>query len=509
MHRLLACSLLGLSVLLLAEPALAATPDGSMQTLLDRIVEHAAQWSTNLHGYAVRLFWILAAIQFVWTFGTKIFQSPDFGEIVGELVKFVMVTGFFFALLDNGVLWGTAIVDSFRQAGAQASGFSKELMPGDMFATAVEFAKEIGNVQTWNPLVAMSVSIAAVLVLLCFAFIAAFMFVTLVESYVVINAAVLFMGFGGASWTRDYATAMPRYAVSVGAKLFILTLLVGLILQISKEWQADYNYTDDASMWTMVGLAFVCAYLTKTIPEIIGGLINGTSMGGGSAIGSMAAASIGAAAGAAGATMAMGGAGAAGGASSALGGGSAGSAGSGLANSLNASMASGPQNAAPTAMSSMNSAAATGTATGGSAAAQSAGSRVGGSQAGKPEAGSGINGQSDKPHGNDLSGPQQAAQTLKKATSGANKAAGVAARGLGTLSAIAVPGMEGAAGMGGGTPPQMPDGDDSGDSHSANSSTAADVAETNVIRPAQEPSAAPAQPPSSEKPNNPKQEGDT
>jgi type IV secretion system protein TrbL len=479
-----------------------------MQTLLDRIVEHAAQWSTTLHGHAVRLFWILAAIQFVWTFGNKIFQSPDFGEIVGELVKFVLVTGFFLALLDNGVEWGTAIVDSFRQAGAEASGFSKELMPGDMFATAVEFAKAIGSVETWNPLVAMSVSIAAVLVLLCFAFIAAFMFVTLVESYVVINAAVFFMGFGGASWTREYAIAMPRYAVSVGAKLFILTLLVGLILQISKEWQADYNYTDDASMWTMVGLAFVCAYLTKTIPEIIGGLISGTSMGGGSAIGSMAAASIGAAAGAAGATIAMGGAGAAGGASSALGGGSAGSAGSGLANSLNASMASGPQNAAPAAMSSMNSAATTGTATGGSAAAQSAGSRVGGSQAAKPEAGSGINGQSDIPHSSSLSGPQQAAQTLKKATSGANKAAGVAVRGLGTLSAIAVPGMEGAAGMGGGTPPQLPAGEDSGESHPANSSTAVDVAETNVIRPAQEPSAAPAQPTGSEKTNNPKQEGD-
>ncbi len=109
-----------------------------------------------------------------------------------------------------------------------------------------------------------------------------------------------------------------------------------------------------------------------------------------------------------------GGANAAGGAAGALGGGSGGGAGSGLADSINASMAGGQQNPAASAMPSMNSAATTGTATGGSAAAQSAGSRVGGSQAGKSPSGSGINSQSDTPRSSGLSGPQQAAQTLKK-----------------------------------------------------------------------------------------------
>ena len=40
----------------------------------------------------------------------------------------------------------------------------------------------------------------------------------------------------------------------------------------------------------MVGLALVCCYLTKTIPDLIGGMISGTSTGGGSAIGGMAVA---------------------------------------------------------------------------------------------------------------------------------------------------------------------------------------------------------------------------
>ncbi|WP_336277028.1 hypothetical protein [Bartonella sp. CB178] len=47
-----------------------------------------------------------------------------------------------------------------------------------------------------------------------------------------------------------------------------------------------------------VGLSLICAYLTKTIPEITAGLISGTSNSGGSTIGVMAGAGLGAATGA-------------------------------------------------------------------------------------------------------------------------------------------------------------------------------------------------------------------
>ncbi|TWY25345.1 P-type conjugative transfer protein TrbL [Serratia marcescens] len=482
--------------------------DTSMQSLLDMILEKSSEWGPKLQGYARNLLFLLAGIQFVWTFGNLIWQSADVAEMFRELIKFVMTIGFFLALLTYSTEWSTAIVNSFREAGAHASGFAKELMPGDMFATAVELSEKVlSSISLFSPETAIVIAISGIIILLCFAFIAAFMFVTLVESYVLINAAVLFVGFGGSNWTREFAIAPLRYAVAVGAKLFILTLIVGLIVTVSKEWFAHYQ-GDIGSTLTLLGLSLVCAYLSRSIPELIAGMITGSSMGGGGAIGGMAMAATAAVGGLAAGSMMAGGANAASGAAGALGGGSGGGAGSGLANSINASMAGGQQNAAPSAMSSMNNAATTGAATGGSAAAQSAGSRVGGSQAAKPAAGSGINSESDTPRSSGLSGPQQAAQTLKKAASGANKATGVAARGLGTLSAIAVPGMEGAAGMGGGTPPQMPNGDASAKYRPANSSTAADVAETNVIRPAQEPSAAPAQPTGAEKSNDPKQEGE-
>jgi type IV secretion system protein TrbL len=276
-------------------------PAQEYQGLLDLIQSNANQWAAALRGYATRLFWSLAVIQLAWTFFPLAIRQADIGEIVGELLRVVLVIGFFYALLLYSTQWATDVVESFRQAGAAAAHTGTALQPGDIFYLAVDLAK---TVRDGTPAGIMHIpdavagALAAAIILLAFAFVAAFMTVTLVESYLVINASVLFMGFGGSQWTREFAIAMARYAVAVGAKLFVLTLLVGLIIQSAHQWEAAYT-NDESSMWTLVGLALVCAYLAKQIPDLVQGLITGTSLGGGAAIGSMATA------GAVGATAAL------------------------------------------------------------------------------------------------------------------------------------------------------------------------------------------------------------
>lgn len=380
-------------------------PDAAYDGLLEMVQASSNGWADTLRGYAVRLFWLLAGIQFIWTMWPLLMKGADLGEIVGELIRFVMVIGFFLALLVYSVEWASAVVDSFRDAGAAAIGSDRALRPGDMFGFAVELAQKVGSVPTINPVTAFTVGLAATVVMICFAFIAAFIGLTLVESYVVINASVLFMGFGASQWTREYAIAMMRYALAVGAKLFVLTLIVGLVMVNARQWSDAYTH-NDASMWTMVGLAAVCAYLCKTIPELIQSLITGTSMGGGNAIGSMAAATLAMAAAVktAGASAA-----AAGTASAAAGGAGAGAASSGgIAAAQNSLSMGGQHMAASTPM-------AGGTSGSGSAssAATSAGARLGGGAAGnstKPAPGAQASGQP-------VTAPSRSAQQASQAGS--------------------------------------------------------------------------------------------
>lgn len=488
-----------------------AQADTSVQGLLDLVLQQSHQWSGKLYDYAIRLFWLLASTQFIWTFMPLVMKQADFGEIVGELLRFVLVIGFFLAVMKYSVEGSTAIVDSFRDAAASASGLGRALEPGDMLAVALDFGRTmVKGISVFSPAKGLLIAVCAILVLACFAFIAAFMFVTLVESYVIINASVLFLGFGGSQWTRDFAIAPMRFTVAIGAKLFVLTLIVGLIVQSAKQWLSAYT-NDEASLMTMVGLALVCCYLTKTIPDVIGGMISGTSMGGGSTIGGMAVAGAAGAA-AAMATIATAGA-AAPAAAGTLGaaGAGAGAAGAsgGLASAINSSFA-GASSAGEVASSAggMASSAGVGTSTGGSAAtkgASSAGSRVGGGTANgapspAPSQPSSSVQQAAKQAGKPAQGNDDKEQpaTPKSGAIGSDntlsQAASAGAKMLGVMASMSVPGMENAhaLSLGAGSPALLPDGNGSvTPTNEVELAAKSTQEESNVIRPASDTSSTP------------------
>ncbi|MEV1792929.1 P-type conjugative transfer protein TrbL [Pseudomonas aeruginosa] len=505
--------LLALASVFVSADAMASTDlaqaDTSVQGLLDLVLQQSHQWSGKLYDYAIRLFWLLASIQFIWTFMPLVMKQADFGEIVGELLRFVLVIGFFLAVMKYSVEWSTAIVDSFRDAAASASGLGRALEPGDMLAVALDFGRTmVKGISVFSPAKGLLIAVCAILVLACFAFIAAFMFVTLVESYVIINASVLFLGFGGSQWTRDFAIAPMRFTVAIGAKLFVLTLIVGLIVQSAKQWLAAYT-NDEASLMTMVGLALVCCYLTKTIPDVIGGMISGTSMGGGSAIGGMAVAGAAGAA-AAMATIATAGAAApaAAGTLGAAGAGTgvAGASGS-LASAINFSFA-GASSAGEVGSSAggMASSASVGTSTGGSAAAKgasTAGSRVGGGTANTvpspslSQPSSSVQ-QAVKHAGKSAQGNDDKEQptTPKGGATGSNntlsQAASSAAKMLGVMASMSVPGMENAHALHPASGSPAPEGNGSvNPTNEVELAAKSTQEESNVIRPASDTSPTP------------------
>lgn len=432
----------------------AAIGNGSFNGLLDLIQSQSNQWFPKLHEYALKLFWLLAIIQLVISFVPFVFRANDIGEFLAELVKFILVTGFFLALLDYSQEWGRAIIDSFRTAAAEASGRSSALTPGAVFEEAVTTSLSlIMTTSIWSPVTSVLTAISAIIVLLCFTFIAVFMAVTIIETYIVINASVIFMGFGASHWTREMTITAFRYAVAVGAKLMVLSLIVSLIIDSIHSWQAAYD-NNSASMLTIVGLALACAYITKEIPDVVASLISGTSGGGGAMIGAMAGAAAGAAV--AGVAIASGGAAAPAAAGMAEGG-------AGLGGGAAAAMGSeGAANGMGAATGGEMFAAGASNATAGSAAAhsQSAGlsPRVGGNTVGNNanKSPSSVGGAS-KPDGS-VSGSAGGNNGGRSAAASMVRG-GV--RGLGVLSSISVPGMEGSENLSVGTaappPPPIPD----------------------------------------------------
>ena len=270
--------------------------------MIGKFQSSSTAWRGPLLSIATSLFWLLATIQFAWSMIGLAFRTTDFNTWISTIVTQIMFIGFMYWLLLNAATFAEAIVNSFRQAAGQASGYSF-FTPSDFFIQAWALVKNIyDQTSLLEPANSLGLIIAGIIIMICFALICAFLVLALVEMYIVISASVLLMGFGGTQWTKDYAIRALQYAVSVGAKLFILQLIAGLGLELMNSWMSNTDPKSFEDILGIIGCSVILLALTKVIPEIVQGIINGTSIASGGALTSAVAAVSGAAAGAAVAT---------------------------------------------------------------------------------------------------------------------------------------------------------------------------------------------------------------
>lgn len=227
-------------VLCLADgTALAQTSPSAM---LDQYRSVRMSWLSTAAGYANRLFGILALIEFAWTAAILVLEKTDLQGWTAALIRKMMFIGAFFALLSFGADWIPRIINSFQIIGQNASGLPS-LAPTDVLVRGLNITGNLlsgaadsgwmGNFGT-----ALALVFAALLAFLAFLGLTVQLVVTLVESYLVVGAGFIFLGFGGSRWTAPYVERYISLAVSTGVKIMVLYLLMGAGLTLTDGWVA-------------------------------------------------------------------------------------------------------------------------------------------------------------------------------------------------------------------------------------------------------------------------------
>lgn len=313
-------------LLVTATPALAQVqPEGMLDDVLDRYKAVAGGWATVFTHHATILFWSLAAISMIWTFGLMSLKRLELGEIMTELIRFVIFAGFYWWLLLNGPAIGLAIINGLRQVGAEASGLPNDLSPSGIVDIGFDiFRRVVKETSGWHPIDSLFQLICGLGILVVLALVGVNMMLLLASGYILAYAGVIFLGFGGSRWTSDMAINYFKTVLAVGASLMTMILIVG----IGKTFLDTYYTSAGASMkiqdlGTMLVFCIVLLALVNKVPGMVAGVITGGSIG---AIGSAGSFGAGAAMGAASmaaAAAATGGAAMAAGAANAVGGGQA------------------------------------------------------------------------------------------------------------------------------------------------------------------------------------------
>jgi len=252
---------------------------GVLDNVLNRYSAAASGWAGFITARATWLFWTLAVISMVWTFGFMALRKADIGEFYAEFIRFTIFTGFFWWLLTNGPNFATDIMSSLRTIAGSASGTGSTLTPSGIVDIGFDiFFKVLDQSSVWSPVDSAAGILISAAILIILALIGVNMLLLLVSGWILAYAGVFFLGFGGSRWTSDMAINYYKTVLNIAAQLFTMVLLVG----IGKSFVDQYYNAMSAGislkeLGVMMIVAVVLLALVNKLPAMVGGL----AMGGG------------------------------------------------------------------------------------------------------------------------------------------------------------------------------------------------------------------------------------
>lgn len=293
--------------------------------MLNQILESfsavAVTWQSKILSAATWLFWSLALVSMVWTYGLMALRKADIQDFFAETIRFFGTLGFFWWILINGPAISLSIIDTMRKISADASGLGNGLSPSGIVDIGFNILTKVSDsASLLSPVLSAVMLVAAIIVLVVLALIAVNMLLLLVSAWLLAYAGVFLLGFGGSRWTSDIAISFYKAVLGIGIQLFTMILLIGIGKSfIDQYYKAFQEGTPDLnSLCVLLVASVVLLTMVNKLPPMLAGLVGSGgqpagigSFGAGAAIGAAtmatsAAASAGASA-LAGATQAAGG----------------------------------------------------------------------------------------------------------------------------------------------------------------------------------------------------------
>jgi type IV secretion system protein TrbL len=313
--------LLTFAVILGACPVAAHAQTGSLTGATSSLTNDyrlaITQWIRLFMGPAQRLFWLLAGLEFSWVAIKLAIQQADFQEFAATLVRRILFIGIFYAILINGITptgtggnvggWLYDIINSFQSLGKSAAGVAwanPDVILGlgvNAGADLLQAASDAGFLEHTGTALAMVFD--ACIIFIAYCGIAIQFVVTLVESYLVLGAGVILLGFGGSRWTVGYTERYIGSVISVGFKLFMVYLVTSVGMTLSQQWVAVAKTIGNTPSPSRTGfdlcaaaIVFLC--VAWKVPGLAAGILGGHSaLSGGDLVGTGSAVAAGAAGG--------------------------------------------------------------------------------------------------------------------------------------------------------------------------------------------------------------------
>ena len=196
-----------------------------------------------------------------------------------------MYIGFFTYLFRSGTDIPRAIVESFQSLSSTVTGRTAELTPDNILDIGQNFmTQSIAVITEGSVILGIVLLVAAVGVFIAMVILAAHLAVALLEFFVVGYGGIVLLAFGASRWTDGYAKSYLKYAMSVGMKLFVLYIIVGVIEVEMAAYLANVDEHSATNVWAVTAFAIFSVILAITASQSVMGMMSGVSVGSGGAV---------------------------------------------------------------------------------------------------------------------------------------------------------------------------------------------------------------------------------
>ena len=213
-------------------------------------------------GLANHLFWSLATLSLAWTAIEMALKRAEFGEIVGELTKFVLFTGFFYWLALHGEEFAHDIVNSFEYVATKGAKLpldnsSAGSLVGIMWGRGNTAFDAILSSMSWDSnglfglfpekeqIFANAIMlIVGLAMFILYVLIAIRILIVKLSVLIQLFAGVFLLGFGGGKWTRETSIQYFKSIISTSSQYLVLMLIIAAVMKIDVQGGMNDMYRD-------------------------------------------------------------------------------------------------------------------------------------------------------------------------------------------------------------------------------------------------------------------------
>lgn len=274
------------------------------QGLLNIFDVAQAAWIAAIIPVALRLFWLLVIIDWVWTFGMLVLKGTEFAELMTTLIQKLLIIGIFLALFQF-TSWIDTIPRSFSILADNANALATPIEPDTILEQGFNIVNIVWGGTSWfsSPGDSIALVLAGLIILFAFIIMTALFFTVIVKIYLLTVGAYIVLALGGLGYTRNIGINPLIAIFKAGLELFFIKLLLGFSLSTINNMAANVG-TDNNSIMAMIGVSILIAALVSMVSGLVDSLANGYLGTNGSLAGNTKSAMMGAGAGAVGGAMA-------------------------------------------------------------------------------------------------------------------------------------------------------------------------------------------------------------